>query len=1144
MIEPTPPNPPVFAATASTVFFCVMAALLLHTAWTINHAPMAHEAWQLVGAGICYLLLLALGRPLTNRKYTLLAIGLAGLALRLALIGIPPASSGDYDRYLWDGAVLAHGISPYAHSPASVHSAAAVSPSMPSTLLKLKEQSGSVLGNINHPKLRTIYPPITESFFALAYMLSPWNTTVWRVELLCFDLATGLLLVHLLKKLDQPTAWAAIYWFNPIVLAQSYIHMHFDVMIGPFIVLFVLLAMRPHRRLASLVLALATAMKLWPAALAPLLWRRIGRRPFAICLSALLFAALTGLLLLPMFQPSHGAGLQSTWQYARYWQNNSGLFFLQRWAWQQLLGPKDEPIQIAGLLARGSTLLLMIGVLALALKRCARSRESFISACLLVVAAIFMLSPAQFPWYYIWMVPLLTLRPRASLLAYSSTLGLYYLFARAPWIWLEHGIIWIWLAAELFFVWYWRPAKPVIPLPSSTTKPSQLFAQIRIMAIIPALNEQSAIGRVLQRLPEWIEPIVVDNGSTDRTAEIARSCGAKVIHEPDRGYGAACLAGIKAASSADILVFIDADDADDPADIPALVAPIVFRQADMVIGSRLLGGAQPGSLTLPQHFGNRLACFLMRLFWGARFSDLGPLRAIAADKLALLNMSDRRFGWTVQMQIRALRRGLRCGEISVAYHRRVGVSKISGTLRGVLGAGAGILTMVAREALRPDKPLRTTERLIIFARLPVPGFTKTRLIPAIGAEAAAKLQTQMTHHILDVARKFTADTGAEVEVRFTGGEAHEMSAVFGRDFTLISQGDGDLGHRMRQAAKDAFDQGIKRVVIIGTDCPQLTPALLQQGIQILKSHDAVIGPAFDGGYYLIGMSLFSPTLFQGISWGTENVLRQTLLNANAAALRVGLLKPLSDVDHPEDIAVWHSLRTAPTNNNKPAISVIIPMLNEAANIRAAIASARRSPSIEVIVVDAGSTDESIRLAREAGAMVITSQRGRANQLNAGAWQAQSDILLFLHADTRLPPNYLDVVLQTAQMPNFAVGAFRLGIDAQGLPLRIIEWGANVRSQLLRCPYGDQAMFMKADSFYLVGGFPQLPVLEDIALIQSLGGQGRILLTRAAVMTSARSWRARGALAVTLLHQMILLGYVCGLPLSLLTKLKNATRRLS
>ncbi|MGC8551511.1 MAG: TIGR04283 family arsenosugar biosynthesis glycosyltransferase [Phycisphaerae bacterium] len=1143
MIEPTHPKPPVFAATASTVCFFVMAALLLHTAWTINHAPMAHEAWQLVGAGICYLLLLALGRPLTNRKYTLLAIGLAGLALRLVLIGIPPANSGDYDRYFWDGAVLAHCISPYTHSPASVRSASAVSPSMPSTLLKLKEQSGRVLGNINHPKLRTIYPPITESFFALAYMLSPWNTTVWRVELLCFDLATGVLLVHLLKKLDRPMAWAAIYWFNPIVLSQSYIHMHFDVMIGPFIVLFVLLAMRPHRRLASLVLALATAMKLWPVALAPLLWRRIGRRPLAIFLTALLFVGMTGLLLLPMFQPSHGAGLKSTWQYARYWQNNSGLFFLQRWAWQHLLGPKGEPIQVAGLLARGSTALLMIGVLALALKRCACSRESFIAACLLVVAAIFMLSPAQFPWYYIWMVPLLALRPRASLLAYSSTLGLYYLFDRVPWIWLEHGIIWIWLAAELFAVWYWRPAKPVIPLPSSTTAPSQLFAQVNIIAIIPALNEEIAIRRVLQRLPQWLTPIVVDNGSTDRTAEIARSCGAMVIHEPNRGYGAACLAGIKAASSADILVFMDADDADDPADIPALVAPIIFRQADMVIGSRLLGGAQPGSLTLPQRFGNRLACFLMRLFWGARFSDLGPLRAIAADKLALLNMSDRRFGWTVQMQIRALRRGLRCGEISVAYRRRVGVSKISGTLRGVLGAGAGILTMVAREALCPDKPIRTTERLIIFARLPVPGFTKTRLIAAIGAEAAAKLQTQMTHHILDVARKFTADTGAEVEVRFTGGEAHQMGAIFGRDFPLINQGEGDLGRRMGQAAQDAFAQGIQRTVIIGTDCPQLTPAILHRAMNALKSHDIVIGPAFDGGYYLIGLSRFIPSLFQDILWGTKDVFQQTLLRANTIALRVGLLKPLSDVDHPEDIAVWHSMHTPPTNN-KPAISVIIPMLNEAANIRAAIASARRSPSIEVIVVDAGSTDESVRLAREDGARVITSQRGRANQMNAGAWQAQSDILLFLHADTRLPPNYLDIVLQTAQKPNFAAGAFRLGIDAEGLPLRIIEWGANLRSQLLRCPYGDQAMFMKADSFYLVGGFPQLPVLEDLALIQSLGGQGRILLTRAAVMTSARSWRARGALAVTLLHQIILLGYVCGLPLSLLTKLKNATRRLS
>ncbi|NNM84677.1 MAG: glycosyltransferase family 2 protein [Phycisphaerales bacterium] len=218
------------------------------------------------------------------------------------------------------------------------------------------------------------------------------------------------------------------------------------------------------------------------------------------------------------------------------------------------------------------------------------------------------------------------------------------------------------------------------------------------------------------------------------------------------------------------------------------------------------------------------------------------------------------------------------------------------------------------------------------------------------------------------------------------------------------------------------------------------------------------------------------------------------------------------------------------------------MLNEAANIQAAIASARQYSSIEVIAVDAGSTDESVRLARETGAIVINSQRGRANQMNAGAWQAHSDILIFLHADSRLPPNYRDVVLQTAQKPGFVAGAFRLGIDAKGLPLRVIEWGANVRSKLFASPYGDQALFMKAESFYLVGGFPQLPILEDVAIIQNLAGQGRVLLTHATVTTSARSWLDRGALAVTLLHQFILLGYACGLPLSVLTKLKSATRR--
>jgi glycosyltransferase involved in cell wall biosynthesis len=223
----------------------------------------------------------------------------------------------------------------------------------------------------------------------------------------------------------------------------------------------------------------------------------------------------------------------------------------------------------------------------------------------------------------------------------------------------------------------------------------------RLAVIIPALNEAAAIGRVLAAIPGWVdEVLVVDNGSTDATAAVARKQGARVIWEPQRGYGAACLAGIKALATPDIVVFLDGDYSDHPEEMDRLVDPLVENNADLVIGSRVLGQRQPGALTPQARFGNWLACLLIRLIWQVGYSDLGPFRAIGFPALQLLNMQDRDYGWTVEMQIKAAARRLRILEVPVSYRPRVGQSKISGTLRGVLGAGTKILATIGREALR------------------------------------------------------------------------------------------------------------------------------------------------------------------------------------------------------------------------------------------------------------------------------------------------------------------------------------------------------------------------------------------------------------------------------------------------------------
>ena len=220
-----------------------------------------------------------------------------------------------------------------------------------------------------------------------------------------------------------------------------------------------------------------------------------------------------------------------------------------------------------------------------------------------------------------------------------------------------------------------------------------------VAVIIPALNEESAIGGVVAAIPAWVDDIiVVDNGSTDATAAIAGEAGARVIREPKRGYGAACLAGLAALSDPDIVVFMDGDASDLPGEMALLVDPIIQGRADLVIGSRVLGAREPGALTPQARFGNWLACRLIQLFWGKSYTDLGPFRAVRHRSLLALNMQDRDYGWTVEMQVKAVRRGLRVMETPVSYRRRIGASKISGTVRGVLGAGIKILYIIFREA--------------------------------------------------------------------------------------------------------------------------------------------------------------------------------------------------------------------------------------------------------------------------------------------------------------------------------------------------------------------------------------------------------------------------------------------------------------
>ncbi|MFQ5952722.1 MAG: glycosyltransferase family 2 protein [Candidatus Omnitrophota bacterium] len=225
-----------------------------------------------------------------------------------------------------------------------------------------------------------------------------------------------------------------------------------------------------------------------------------------------------------------------------------------------------------------------------------------------------------------------------------------------------------------------------------------MYNNSEIAVIIPAFNEERSISKVLEEIPKDIadEVIVVDNGSTDRTAEEAAKSGAKVIRENERGYGVACLKGLSSVKDADIIVILDADHSDYPEQMARLVQPIVDGEADFVIGSRTLGKREKGALAPQAYWGNKLAVFLISLFFGFDFTDMGPFRAVKYDSLRQLNMADRNFGWNAEMQVKAVRCGLKIKEIPVDYRRRVGSSKISGTISGTVLAGTKIIYTIIK----------------------------------------------------------------------------------------------------------------------------------------------------------------------------------------------------------------------------------------------------------------------------------------------------------------------------------------------------------------------------------------------------------------------------------------------------------------
>ena len=423
--------------------------------------------------------------------------------------------------------------------------------------------------------------------------------------------------------------------------------------------------------------------------------------------------------------------------------------------------------------------------------------------------------------------------------------------------------------------------------------------------------------------------------------------------------------------------------------------------------------------------------------------------------------------------------------------------------------------------------------LLIFTRYPLPGQVKTRLIPALGPEGAARLQRRLTEVVVEASRQ-TCATGEKndcsITICCTGGRRKDFRAWLGPDLRFESQDSGPLGARLQKAFAQAFARGAARVLAIGADIPGLSPAMLRQALQSLNDNDVVIGPAVDGGYYLLGMKRACPALFVHIAWGTGQVFVQTRAAATALALKVAVLPTLNDIDVPEDLS---SLRTDPRFADlfsaEPLLSVIVPTLNEETMIEAALRGIRHAGETEIIVADGGSDDATRTIAERTGATVLNISGGRAAQMNAGAAKAKGRILLFLHADTHLPAGFAALIRAALDDPATVAGAFRFRTDGTGIAMRLIEWSADFRSSRCQWPYGDQGLFMEKRVFTAEGGFSPLPIMEDFALVQRLRRRGRVVTLRHAVLTSARRWQRLGVLRTTVINQLMILGYFLGLP---------------
>jgi alpha-1,6-mannosyltransferase len=399
------------------------------------HAPILIFVASQVIAGLIFLMLLRVIPPLRPGKVILAFMLVTGLIMRLLLFGTTPILEVDFYRYLWDGAALLQGFNPWLLSPEMVRQSA------DPELQALAGSAGSYFDRINYPELKTIYPGLSQLAFGFASWIDSWNLDSWRLLLLMSEVISIVLLLRLLKQFNRSPLWAALYWWNPLVIKELFNSAHMDALLVPLLLAAVLLMMSKRYRLSSIALALAAGIKLWPLLLLPFCLRPLLANPLRLMQSLLAITVILLLFIAPLL--IYGLGAESgLLGFSQDWLRNTGPFQLVLGVSNVFSGFLDPAI-----LARFLVASSLVGLVFYLNREPAGNAETLLQNLVWVIAALFLLSPAQFPWYIIWFTPLLCLYPQRGLLLLTALMPIYYLWfyfdARGEAGFFDHTIVWL-----------------------------------------------------------------------------------------------------------------------------------------------------------------------------------------------------------------------------------------------------------------------------------------------------------------------------------------------------------------------------------------------------------------------------------------------------------------------------------------------------------------------------------------------------------------------------------------------------------------------------------------------------------------------------------------------------------------------------